>query len=303
MLQRLKQLKQILKSLDETDLALFLGAGVCALALVVLVDKVFFTSDPRTASVMITNLAMNHGGTGIILSSSKNGSSILTNDHVCKVVKYGGVVRAQTGDYQVESVIESQLSDLCLVYVADNLHVRTNVSKSAPRMYDQALISGHPALLPNVLTYGHFSGRQIITVMTGFKPCTEEDLQDPAKMLPCAFFGGIPVVKAYESVLVTATIMPGSSGSGVYNSSNELVNVVFAGQGDLGYAWTVPYEQVINFLNNEVPVSAKTIATKELGAGKEDESKRLVDIKNKCRTATDEEIINICNVLKRDVIQ
>jgi len=52
--------------------------------------------------------------------------------------------------------------------------------------------------------------------------------------------------------LVTATIMPGSSGSGVFNEDMELSGLAFAGSGDLGYAWTVPYEDMMYFLNKEL---------------------------------------------------
>jgi V8-like Glu-specific endopeptidase len=46
------------------------------------------------------------------------------------------------------------------------------------------------------------------------------------------FVGGIPDIMQYDSTLVTATIMPGSSGSGVYNENKELAGVVFAGRAN-----------------------------------------------------------------------
>ena len=48
-------------------------------------------------SVMITRYDGRSGGSGVILSSSKNSSKILTNAHVCEVVANGGIVRS---DYE-----------------------------------------------------------------------------------------------------------------------------------------------------------------------------------------------------------
>lgn len=255
-------------------------------------------------SVMITNRAMNHGGTGIILHSRRNESTILTNDHVCKVVKgSGGVVRTAFGDYQVSSILESEMSDLCLLTVAADLGISTKVASNGPHIYNKAIISGHPALMPNVLTYGHFSGRNIIQVMTGFRPCTDAELADPMLGMVCMFFNGFPVVKSYESVLVTATIMPGSSGSGVYNENQQLSGVVFAGSGELGYAWTVPYEQVINFIYTEsLSLKRQNMDNVINLFGTEDDSKKIKEVVKKCTTATDEVVIGYCNLLKRDAL-
>jgi len=255
-------------------------------------------------SVMITNRAMNHGGTGIILKSTKNETTILTNDHVCKVVKgAGGVVRTSFGDFQVSSILESQLSDLCLLTVADDFGINTKVSNTAPQFYDKAVISGHPALMPNVLSFGHFSGRRIIQVMTGFRPCTDEEKVDPMIGMVCGFFGGYPVIKSYESVLVTATIMPGSSGSGVYNKNQQLSGVVFAGSGELGYAWTVPYEQVINFLEVESPTLKRQNLDNIMElVTSQDDSKRIVNVLEKCITAKEDIIVRYCAILRKDML-
>lgn len=261
-------------------------------------------SDIRSASVKITNRAMTSGGTGIVLFSSKTQSDILTNDHVCKLLKKaGGLVLSDSDAFQATSILESEVSDLCLVTVSDDLKARVEISPKGPNAYDKATVSGHPALMPNVLSTGHFSGRQIIQVMTGMKECTPEEIADPSTALPCAFFGGLPVVKSYESVLVTATIMPGSSGSGVYNSKEQLSGVVFAGSTEFGYAWTVPYEQVINFLFKEHQNLKSQNLSQEIAViENKDESKRMKEVERKCSTATDEVIINYCAIIKRDMV-
>lgn len=86
--------------------------------------------DISAASVKIVNRAMTSGGTGIILSSTKSESTVLTNDHVCRLLKNGGgLVVTDKEQYQAATITESELSDLCLVTVADNLGVETQLSK------------------------------------------------------------------------------------------------------------------------------------------------------------------------------
>lgn len=293
----------------KTELAAFLAVSV--VLAVAFHAFTATTNSPTSASVMIVNRAMNSGGTGIILNSTESSSWILTNDHVCGVVKdNGGVVRAATGDFQVNSIVESQVSDLCLVNVLDNLGVNTTVSPTAPNEYDTATVSGHPALMPNVLSKGHFSGRNIIQVVTGFRDCTDADLADPNLGVLCAFLGGIPILKSYESVLVTALIQPGSSGSGVYNSKNELTNVVFAGSGPINYAWTVPYEQVTEFLSKETAHLKVQHINNEINfLQQQTSSKRMFEAMKKCDDLTTIDtpekrayVKQYCNIIKHDVI-
>jgi len=284
-----------------------IAAALLFLSVPVVVATVAYNSgrnsnNIRASSVMIGNHEMNHGGTGVILKSTRSSSTILTNGHVCKVVENGGVVRTETGDYQVVAVRESKLSDLCTLKVAANLGTNTSVSGTAPQFYDKALISGHPALMPNIVTEGHFSGRKIITVLTGMRPCTEDEAKDEKTGLICAFFGGLPVIKSYESILVSATIMPGSSGSGVYNIKQELSGVVFAGQGNIGYAWTVPYEQLVNFLRYEEPNLPDQVISQEVSPINSSE-KQLEMIAQKCtqQNITEIQVKEVCKLLEHDV--
>lgn len=207
-------------------------------------------NDTTRSSVMITNVAGNSGGTGVIYASSDTSSLVLTNRHVCEVARKGGFVRSQNGNFLVKSIRPSETHDICMVKVVGNLGTSTKIASRPPRsFYEFATISGHPSLLPNVVTSGHFSGRQSIEVLTGFRRCTNDELsKDP---FTCLLLGGYPIVRRYDSVLVTATIMPGSSGSGVYNSDNELSGLAFAGNRGIGYAWTVPYEYLHYFLDTE----------------------------------------------------
>lgn len=285
-----------------------LGISLILFGLGLILHTVMSTksNDIKNNAVMITNREMNHGGTGLIFYSTKSKSWVLTNDHVCKVAKEGGLVLGTQGRYQVHSVIESKQSDLCLLSVLDNLKSSTRVSPNPPNMYDEVSVSGFPALMPNIVSKGHLSGRAVIGVFTGVQSCTDEEkANDPAM---CLFAGGMPIVKFYESVLTSATIMPGNSGSGVYNSKNELIGLVFAGSGDLGYSWTVPYEQVVNFLVFETRGLQEEFVNQQLHAsGSNEESRSIITTKQlieKCKTEhpTEPTILELCSSVSKDMI-
>lgn len=296
-----KEAKEVAKELPRTTYA-----GVALLFFAAFLYFSHAGNDPRAASVMITNRAQTSGGTGIILRSTSNETEILTNAHVCGVVEQGGVVKARTGVYQVTSYAPSENSDLCIVKVAADLGVDTVLAKNAPAFYDHALVSGHPALYPNVVTEGHVSGRNIIQVLTKIRSCTQEDF-DSDRGLLCIFLGGIPVIKSYETVLVTATIMPGSSGSGVYNKNNGLIGVVFAGSSGFGYGWTVPYDQVKAFLTKEYPRIKATHVNQEIDLFGAKEAKKKVDfnldvIKQKCAVNVNPGLKPYCDIVQRDLL-
>jgi S1-C subfamily serine protease len=250
------------------------------------------------------------GGTGVIVNSSFKESSILTNGHVCEVVKNGGlVITTEEKKYQVISYKQSLTHDLCLIKVNANLHAAAKLASNSPTMFEAATISGHPSLLPNVRTTGHFSAGRIIQVMTGFRDCTPEDAKNPnpGVQFMCGLFGKLPVVKSYDTTVVTATIMPGSSGSGVYNSNDELSGLVFAGSGGIGYAFIVPYEYVAYFLTEEV----KTLETKtpsyvlsldDLFSKQTKEDETNLKIKKACATPVNQDQEEVCNIINRSLM-
>jgi S1-C subfamily serine protease len=266
------------------------------------------TSDASANSVKITNVEGNHGGTGIILRSSPTSSIVLTNSHVCGVVEEGGLVSGRAGTFMVTEYKKSEMHDLCLIRVSGDLMGRTKLSDRQPVPYKEvALISGHPQLYPNVKTVGHFSGRQHIEILMGFTPCTDADFKDDDKAGLCELLGGLPIIKEFDSVLVTATIMPGSSGSAVYNSDMELSGVVFAGSGNLGYAWTVPYEYVKNFLTREAktlqyvrPTNTVNLFQNKSGSRNREMTQRLDIV---CNSPEKAKIKKLCEILDSSMLK
>jgi S1-C subfamily serine protease len=190
------------------------------------------------------------GGSGVILRSTQNESFILTNKHVCDLVKSGGKVVHEGASYEVQEVKPYPKHDLCLVKVFHSFGINVRIAREAPALYSSATIAGHPSLMPTVMTHGHFSGKETIKIIADIRPCTEKDMEENG--LFCVFLGGIPVVKSFETQVVSATILPGSSGSPVFNSRGELSGMAFASRSqELSYAYIVPYEYLYDFMRTE----------------------------------------------------
>lgn len=210
-----------------------------------------WTSDYARTSVRVLNTAKNSGGSGVILQSARGyGSEILTNKHVCGVVQNGGVVKTQDREVNVASYRLYTKHDLCLIHVSEDLGVSVRLAPKEPQESNDINVSGHPSLLPHIRSRGHLSEKREINVMVDSKKC--DGTENPEELVYCMLLGGKPVIKRFDSQLVSALIMPGSSGSGVFNTRGELVGLVFAGSvGDgLSYGSIVPYGFVKDFLEN-----------------------------------------------------
>lgn len=264
---KLSQTKELLKSLYLMATKILfeklpstVGAPLAALLIVAPILLAIATyylgssKHPSSYTVMITDLEGFSGGSGVIVKNTPSESVVLTNNHVCEgALKKGGKIRLVSGEEHIVTGYMTDLEhDLCVLTVASDLKNSIKIASSAPSLYTQATVTGHPALMPNVITNGHFSGRQIVQVIVGVRKCKKSDLNNPQNAMFCAFFGVVPIIRNYESQIVTATIMPGSSGSAVLNSDGELAGIVFAGNSDgLSYAFIVPFEAVRNFLDND----------------------------------------------------
>lgn len=176
--------------------------------------------DMKKVSVMV--VGAKSGGSGVIYRSSDNGSDILTNRHVCEATKKkGGLVILEERRYEVQAIKPSNMHDLCMVHVKENLHINTAISDKAPEFGDRIVVSGYPLLQPLVIVHGH--------------------LGDPIQTDPPA-------------VMVTVMVQHGNSGSPVFNSKGEIVAVIFAFSGrsvDVGYGYAVPHRYVKAFVDRE----------------------------------------------------
>jgi S1-C subfamily serine protease len=264
------------------------------------------TIKPRTGqeysatSVMITRYDGRSGGSGVILSSSKNSSKILTNAHVCEVVARGGVVRSDTAKGIVKSFKVSEIHDLCLITTNNNFKVNTVIAEEAPELYEDAAAVGHPALMPTIVTKGVFSQKELITLLVGSRPCTEEERNNDRTAMICFFFGAMPLIKTFEAQVVSSTIMPGSSGSPVFNTKGEISGLVFAGSGNFGYAYVVPFEYISNFVEHEVNVLPSRFPDNSSATPVQEEEKK--NYRKICENAYPVSVSKICDMASKSLL-
>lgn len=251
-------------------------------------------------SVMITRYDGRSGGSGVIIASSKNSSKILTNAHVCAVIARGGVVRSDTAKGVVKSYKVSEIHDLCLITTNNNFKVNTVVAQEAPEIYADAAVVGHPALMPTIVTKGVFSQKELITLLVGSRPCTQEELANERIGIICMFMGGMPQIKTFEAQVVSSTIMPGSSGSPVFNANGEISGLVFAGSGNFGYAYVVPFEYISNFFEHEVPLLPNKFPDGSTGSPFQEEEKK--NYHKICENNHHDAIKNICDMVSKSLL-
>lgn len=202
-------------------------------------------------AVMITSGSESSGGTGVILDSNPGLSHVLTNKHVCQLVQNGGKVITDSGKkYAVDGYRVYPKHDLCLIDVHADLKVNIRVATKPPEDYETSIVVGHPALLPTMITVGHFSQSRLINLMVDLEECDGSET-DEDEILMCIFMGGKPILKTFQAQLSSSLIMPGSSGSAVYNSKGELSGLIFAGNQDLSFGYMVPWAYVNDFLKNK----------------------------------------------------
>lgn len=206
-------------------------------------------SEYAKVAVMITANSMRSGGTGVILSSRPGYSRILTNKHVCELIQIGGKVTTDDGKiYPIDAFQVYKKHDLCLIGIFKDLGVNIKVAEKAPEIYSSSVVVGHPALLPTIVTPGHFSQIRPIQLMVGLLPC--DGTEQGEEGLSCIFNGGKALIVEYQAQVTSSTIMPGSSGSGVFNDKGELAGMIFAGMSGFGYGMLVPWEYVHDFLSH-----------------------------------------------------
>lgn len=255
----MNKIKNSLKDVVEYTAMAGLGMIVALTVFGGVKSSLHIIGPPNTwASVTVTRMDRMSGGSGVVLNSSNDSSQILTNAHVCEVIQNGGLVSSDSNTGVVVSYKVSQFHDLCLITTNVNMRASSAVAKNSPNLYDDAVVVGHPQLLPTLVQRGMFSHKKVITLLAGFKRCTEEEWKNDKLAPLCFLLGGFPILVQREAQVISAFISPGSSGSPVFNSDNEVSGLVFAGRGDPSYGLIVPLEYINEFLNTEV----KTLESK-----------------------------------------
>lgn len=193
------------------------------------------------------------GGSGVILKSSKSGSYILTNRHVCNIATRGGVLKIITSErksFNVEKYKFSKKHDICVAKVSADLGYSTKISQRRTKFGEEVTVSGHPYLYPNMIKTGHMSGDMTISIVTGWAECTKKEYKETWL---CSWFGKLPIVSRLESQTASFSIAGGNSGSAVFNSDGEITALVYAGSGKgMSPAILVPHEYITSFIRDEI---------------------------------------------------
>ena len=294
--------------MKKTMLGVSVAVGIVALGASVLITKPTALSVDNkiaNATVMITGMNERSGGTGVTIAATSDGSRVITNAHVCSLIKNGGKITSSSGKVSLATrYYLSEDHDLCAIDIADKLDNVATIGSEEPSRFESAIISGHPSLLPITVTNGHFGDKTVIQVLTKVDKCTAEDIKGDLALF-CFFFGGIPVITTYQSQFVTATIMAGSSGSGVYNSKGHLVGIAFAGSGEIGYAHTVPFTYMTDFIYGLYKVPENTWKKPNYSANirelllEEQMTSDRNSLADKCKTEknTKSEINKVCKII------
>lgn len=204
----------------------------------------------NNVTVMVSNKTKSSGGSGVILKSSDKGTLVLTNSHVCGVLKKdGGLISTNKGDFLVERYKRSNKHDICLVEIVSDLNKSTKIANNV-EFGEKVYVSGHPYLLPNTLTEGYLSNALEITLLIDVKKCTEKEMKNSAFL--CFWYNGMPIIKNFTAQTTSAFIAPGNSGSGVFNEKGEIIGLAFAGIGrGISHGLIVPLEYIKLFMNEE----------------------------------------------------
>lgn len=234
----------------------------------------------KQVTAQISNQGMNSGGSGSVIQVGINGSVILTNGHVCDAAEPGWIVTVDGVHSKINKIKYFDKHDLCLIHVPKNFGKSVNLSKRIPNATEKSVVSGHPMMMPQIVTEGHFSDELEIEVMIDIRECTKEE--EAQYGFECAF--GMPVTKVYKSQVTSNLIQPGNSGSAVFNEKGEVAGVVFAGAGELGFAFIVPALYVSYFVqNNEAYVWENLKTRKERKSEKSQEKVRTFCIGNETK--------------------
>lgn len=245
------QIRNVSRLLAFTILALTIGMNTSDL------HEKSLLSFRGSYVVRITNKAGTSGGTGFHIDAPTGQTYIMTNAHVCGLGKDTKTVfvARDAFDRKIERrIIEvSEKTDLCLVEALPG-ESGLKLSWSEPTLQETLYIIGHPLLYPLTLSKGRVIEK--IQDETVLDHIMDENEPDSSCALPKnqirtfnGFFGPVKacliVIPAY---VMNAQILPGNSGSPVFNKYGRVVAVVFAGDGRGGFGACVTHEDIVDFL-------------------------------------------------------
>lgn len=202
------------------------------------IDSIY--ADYKDSVVMLRH-PNGSGGTGFAVKAPSGDEYILTNRHVCGDQKELLVTSAALPRPIVKKVIEvSKEHDLCLVEVPKGLKAQNiaPISLIGSKIY----VVGYPRLLPITPRDGFIIDRSSLLLPAEY----DENGECLPPFVEMQGWLGKVCLEPYDSIIITAEIHPGNSGSPLINRNGDVVGIVFAGNGVQGAA--VPLEYIKRFL-------------------------------------------------------
>lgn len=218
-------------------IGLILGLGYLALNFNK-IHKQYLVNEVGTQTVTLMSPEMDSGGTGFAVRY-KGKVYTLTNDHVCRLAVNNHMVAKiqSTNETLFLRVLDqSEKTDLCLL---EGIPSMIGITIGDPSDYYYLYILGHPRLMPLTLTHGYVIYRETITI-------TRFDLEEAGCVLDKHVWSDGLCYESIQSLISTAWIAPGSSGSPAVDALGRLKGVVFAGNGIVSAI--IPVEYVKEFL-------------------------------------------------------
>ena len=192
--------------------------------------------------------AGNHGGTGFLAKMPSGRTLMVSNRHVCEVAE-NGLIAAHYPDNPSRSTVikvieSSSVTDLCLLEGIPGIEGMPVAKFYNPKK--RIAVVGHPRLQPATFTEGYAYSRETVKAM---EPVSAKECKQKIESID-TLFGPIPVcVEELEAWKSTVVILPGSSGSPVFNAEAEIVGVMFAGEEETHWGIFVPIEDLKAFIS------------------------------------------------------
>lgn len=234
--------------------------GIAVFGVAGIIASTFFIENPLERNikrvVMLVRPSNHHsGGTGFNIKTPSGKIFTVTNAHICGIAENGvlHVVRPD-GRYSVARVVEvSSKTDLCLVEATKDDGARL---ADKMIMMEDITVIGHPHLLPLTITFGKALSKYKVTLMIGENVNPEDcvgpgmHLIDMTGSIADLIFGVKNVcTRDFNSIYTNAKILPGNSGSPVFNAAGRVVGVVFAGDADGSAGFFIPLEDLYEFVS------------------------------------------------------
>jgi S1-C subfamily serine protease len=159
----------------------------------------------------------NSGGTGFAIRTHDGKVVIVSNSHVCDNNPEMWLGQDDNPKLFVSKVIKKDPEkDLCMM-TAPKDAVPLPLAPVAPKQFEEILVIGHPHLEPITPAFGHILVlHRAVQIMASGPACG-------------VFTRGVEFYceKTYSGYLSEAKILPGNSGSPVFNSTGQVIGVAF----------------------------------------------------------------------------